>query len=278
VTDGALNGQIENLPYEVMFAMQGTSATSPWTLSLTARDVLVHEQPQILKFAPGVARRRIREFSDPKGRVDAKVDIVRTAADAPLRVVGSIDLKGLTAAFHKFPYPFRNLRGTVTFDESEVRFHNIRGEGDKGSTVVANGYIRPPTDDAEVRVEVRALGMPIDQTLRDAMEARGQEQVLDELFNVPAYETHPPRLRQRHRSQHSHLRSGRHRQRRRHRHPRIWPRFQLGRPHRHRDPRGRHAPACPAVSAHRSQRQDRAGQRARDGRRRLVWRHSWRHG
>lgn len=185
---GALNGQIENLPYEVMFAMQGTSATSPWTLSLTARDVLVHEQPQILKFAPGVARRRIREFSDPKGRVDAKVDIVRTAADAPLRVVGSIDLKGLTAAFHKFPYPFRNLRGTVTFDESEVRFHNIRGEGDKGATVVANGYIRPPTDDAEVRVEVRALGMPIDQTLRDAMEARGQEQALDELFNVPAYE------------------------------------------------------------------------------------------
>lgn len=185
---GTLNGQIENLPYEVNFAMQGTEATSPWTISLTARDVLVHEQPQILKFAPGVARRRIREFSDPKGRVDAKVDIARTTPDAPLRVVGSIDLKGLTAAFHKFPYPFRNLRGTVTFDESEVRFHNIRGEGDKGSTVVANGYIRPPTDDAEVRVEVRALGMPIDQTLRDAMEARGQEQVLEELFNVPAYE------------------------------------------------------------------------------------------
>jgi hypothetical protein len=185
---GTLNGQIENLPYEVIFAMQGTSAASPWTISLSARDVLVHEQPQILKFAPGVARQRIREFSDPRGRVDAKVDIARANADAPLRVVGAIELKGLTAAFHKFPYPFRNLRGTITFDESEVRFHNIRGEGDKGCTVVANGSIRPPTDDAEVRVEVRVLGMPIDQTLRDAMEARGQEQVLDELFNVPAYE------------------------------------------------------------------------------------------
>jgi len=189
---GTLTGLIQSLPYEVSFEMQGTTARSPWTISLSSKDVLVHEQPEILKFAPGVVRRRLLDFSDPQGRVDASVNISRAAIlDAanppPLRVVGSVDLKGLTAAFHKFPYPFNNLRGSITFDDNEVVLHDIRGDGGNGSTVVANGTIRPPTDDAEVRVEVRVLDMPIDQTLRTAMDARGQGKVLDELFNADAY-------------------------------------------------------------------------------------------
>lgn len=190
---GNLEGQIQALPYHVDFRADGLSLSAPWTISLAAKDVPIHEQPEILKFAPGVARRRLREFSDPQGKVDARVDIARAAVvpqqpPPPLRVVGSIELKGLTAAFHKFPYPWLDLTGTVTFDDNAVVIHEVRGRSASGGTITASGSISPPTDDAEVKLDIRALNLPIDDRLRSAMRERGQGDVLDELFSLSDYD------------------------------------------------------------------------------------------
>ncbi|MFO0856315.1 MAG: hypothetical protein U0640_03030 [Phycisphaerales bacterium] len=190
---GNLDGQIEALPYHVEFRVDGLSLNAPWTISLNAKDVPIHEQPEILKFAPGVARRRLREFSDPQGKVDASVDLSRGAitqaqSNPPLKVVGSISLKGLTAAFHKFPYPWQDLTGTVTFDDNSINIHEVRGRSASGGTITASGSISPPTDDAEVRLDVRALGLPIDDRLRSAMRERGQGDVLDEMFSLSDYD------------------------------------------------------------------------------------------
>ncbi len=190
---GVLDGQIEALPYHVEFRVDGLSLNAPWTISLNAKDVPIHEQPEILKFAPGVARRRLREFSDPQGKVDASVDLARAAIteqqqNPPLRVVGSISLKGLTAAFHKFPYPWQDLTGTVTFDDNSINIHEVRGRSASGGTITASGSISPPTDDAEVKLDVRALNLPIDDRLRSAMRERGQGDVLDEMFSLQDYD------------------------------------------------------------------------------------------
>lgn len=190
---GILDGQIEALPYHVEFRVDGLSMNAPWTISLSAKDVPIHEQPEILKFAPGVARRRLREFSDPQGKVNASVDIARGAIteqqkNPPLKIVGSISLNGLTAAFHKFPYPWQDLTGTVTFDDNSINIHEVRGRSASGGTVTASGSISPPTDDAEVRLDVRALGLPIDDRLRSAMRERGQGDVLDEMFSLQDYD------------------------------------------------------------------------------------------
>jgi hypothetical protein len=188
-----MQGLLEELPYEVSFSTVGTSPQSAWTVTLLSRNVKIHEQPEILKFAPGMARRRLREFSDPTGAVDASVTISRDAVTDPAsppppKVRGTMELKGITAAFHKFPYVWKNMTGTVYFDESRIEIGNIRGRSDSGALLTASCVMSPPNDDAAMDLEVRAQGVPIDDALQRAMDARGQGEVLGALFNRENYQ------------------------------------------------------------------------------------------
>ena len=190
---GELRGQLEQLPYEVKFISQGPSPDAAWTMTLTSDNVVIQRQPAILKFAPGLVRRRLRDFSDPQGSVDATVTISRGAVTtqepkAALAVSGAFKLNGLTAAFHKFPYQWKNIRGTVVFDDQSVRFDDITGTSPSGATISATGSFVPPTDDAKVEINVRALGIPVDERLDAAMFARGLEEVMPQLFSQEQYQ------------------------------------------------------------------------------------------
>ncbi|HLP84143.1 MAG TPA: hypothetical protein VK157_07320, partial [Phycisphaerales bacterium] len=190
---GDISGQLEALPYRVTFTSAGPSPNAAWTMTLTSNNVVIQRQPAILKFAPGLVRRRLRDFSDPQGSVDATVTIARSAVtqDTPtpdLKVSGAITLNGLTAAFHKFPYQWKNIRGTVVFDDQSVRFDNITGSSPSGATISATGSFVPPTDDAKVEINVRAMQIPTDDRLEAAMYARGLEDVLPQLFSKEQYE------------------------------------------------------------------------------------------
>ncbi|MFY7896674.1 MAG: hypothetical protein ACOVP8_10610, partial [Phycisphaerales bacterium] len=76
---GEIAGQLEELPYKVTFQSESPSPDAAWTMTLTSNNVVIQRQPAILKFAPGLVRRRLRDFSDPQGSVDATVTISRGA-------------------------------------------------------------------------------------------------------------------------------------------------------------------------------------------------------
>lgn len=192
-----LEGTLESLPYSVRLEVDGTSPSSAFRCTLSARNVLVESQPEVLKFTPGLARRRLRDFGNPTGPVDASVTIARDALTdpanpPPLRVEGVVHLRGLTAAFHKFPYPWTNLTGTVRFDDQAVRFERITGVAlvptGLPTRITADGAITPPDDEAKVDITFLAEDIPVDENLRAAMRARGQEKVIDELFDPIAYQ------------------------------------------------------------------------------------------
>ncbi len=190
---GEISGQLEELPYQVKFESASPSPDAAWTMTLTSNNVVIQRQPAILKFAPGLVRRRLRDFSDPQGSVDATVTISRGAVtkEQPtpaLQVSGAIKLNDLTAAFHKFPYQWRNIRGTVRFDDQSVRFDDITGSSPSGATISATGSFVPPTDDAKVEINVRAAQIPVDDRLEAAMYARGLEDVLPQLFSREQYD------------------------------------------------------------------------------------------
>ncbi len=196
---GEIAGQLEELPYKVTFQSESPSPDAAWTMTLTSNNVVIQRQPAILKFAPGLVRRRLRDFSDPQGSVDATVTISRGAvtkdptkkdgrSNPPLQVSGAIKLNDLTAAFHKFPYQWRNIRGTVMFDDQSVRFDDITGSSPSGATISATGSFVPPTDDAKVEINVRAAQIPVDDRLEAAMYARGLEDVLPQLFSREQYD------------------------------------------------------------------------------------------
>ena len=158
--------------------------------TLESKGFALMQKPQIMKFAPGVARRRLEQFGNPTGIVDAKVTVERGAAvagkDAEVEVNGEIHFHDVTAAFEKFPYRFTKMVGEIRFDANRIDLVSIDGQAPGGVKVHASGVISPPTDAAGVDLDIHVLNLPIDKKLREAMLGRGR--VLDALFSETRYQ------------------------------------------------------------------------------------------
>ncbi|MDX2131974.1 MAG: hypothetical protein SFY69_07980 [Planctomycetota bacterium] len=184
----SLSGLMEGLPYDVTLTTEGNTPDAPFVCTIRCVDLHVAQKPEILKFAPGLVRRRLEQFSDPTGTIDVAVTISRARSAAPdeFSVNGSLRLRNTTAAFERFPYRFHNMRGEVEFDDRRIVIKSIEGEAPGGATLHATGLIESLTEEAAVTVDVTAKNVPIDGVLREAMGPRGW--ILDELFSREAHE------------------------------------------------------------------------------------------
>jgi len=186
---GTLTGYLEEFPYDVEFTVNGTKADSAFTCTLVTRGFELTKNPQIMRYAPRVVRKRFAQFNNPTGIMDAKVIVTRgepvDGKEGPIAVAGKLAFKEMTAAFDRFPYEFINLVGEIDFDDTQVRLVKITGEAPGGVKVLATGVIAPPTDDAFVEVNVEATNLPIDHRLYRALGKR--RRVVDELFNGERY-------------------------------------------------------------------------------------------
>lgn len=190
---GRVTGSIEDLPYDVRFNVEGVTKDAPWTCTLATRGFRLEQRPQVLKFAPGLVRRRLRDFSDPTGVLDAEVTISSKGVPTgdgsqPISVRGSLFLKDVTAAFKRFPYRFRNIQGEVNFNDERVLLTGISGVSDSGARILAEGKIEPPSgDDAGFNLDVFVKDLKLDDAVQAAMEKRGQGDVLPTLLDQDAY-------------------------------------------------------------------------------------------
>jgi hypothetical protein len=194
-----LAGYVEELPYAVTLEADGPGVANAWKLTMKSESFQLERRPEILRFVPPVAQQRLADFGDPTGIVDATVVVSRAALmpgqpEPAVQVQGTLHLRDVKARFHKFPYPWERLHGEIVFDEKSVLFRDIRGSAGNGATIEATVRIEPPTEIAGVEVQVRVRGMPIDEKLRSAMEARGQGRVLDELLDEAGYAALAPAL------------------------------------------------------------------------------------
>ncbi len=186
---GSMRGTIEDLPYDVSFSVNGTGEAAPFTARLVCTDFELKEQPTIVLFAPGIVRRRLEQFSNPTGIVNATIDISRAPPEggkaAEVKVKGTLSLKKGSAAFERFPYRFHNMEVDATFDEDSLHIARIIGDTPDGAKVSASTHVSPLTDDAGVTVDVKVSGLPVDADLAAAMKERGK--IIDTLFNDAKY-------------------------------------------------------------------------------------------
>jgi hypothetical protein len=189
---GRITGYIEDLPYDVRFSTEGVTRDAPWTCTLVTRGFRLEQRPQVLRFAPGIVRRRLRDFSDPTGILDAEVTVsskgVPTRDGAqPVSVRGSLFLKDVTAAFRRFPYRFKNIQGEVNFNDERVLLSGISGNSDSGARIIAEGKIEPLDDTAGFNLDVFVKDLKLDDAVQEAMTKRDQGDVLPTLLNQEAY-------------------------------------------------------------------------------------------
>lgn len=174
-----LRGALEDLPYAVKFTLRGTDLeNSPFDAELVSDEFKLGKDPQVLRFVGDIARKRLREFGPPQGIVSTTVKVSRgeptPEGPAEVKVAGDIYVREATAAFHKFPYPFHNLSGHISFSDEAIVLEKITGDGEGGSKLSAVGRIAPPTDEAAADVRVHVTGAPIDAVLEQAMGPRRQ--------------------------------------------------------------------------------------------------------
>ncbi len=186
---GELAGICEGVPYTLRLVWGGWDQGAPFDATITTTSYRLEQRPDILWFAPGVVRLRLEQFDNPTGLVDATVRVFRERASAegvaaPIRVSGDVRIREGVAAFERFPYQFKDIDAHITFDETRIDFRKLDGVAPSGATISATGFIAPPDEFPEVRILVESRNLPADDTLREAMRAKGR--VVDEIFNKEA--------------------------------------------------------------------------------------------
>jgi hypothetical protein len=189
-----LKGRVEGQKgeSELTLSTEGTDINSALRCELVARRIGLTRETEFLPYMPERAKQYLRLFSGPTGEIDARLTVSRGAPvngePGAIKVSGGrVLLRHGSAAFQRFPYPFREMAGTFEFDDESIRITELTGTGPTGATLQASGLISPLTDAAMVDVIVHAEKVPVDHHLLDAMPG-DRRRVVEAIFSRPEYE------------------------------------------------------------------------------------------
>lgn len=188
-----LTGVIEDLKYRVIMTTEGLALSAPFRLEVqTTEPFTVGVHPSLLPFAPPVVRQRFQTFSGPTAVVEAQVTVTRgpptEAGVAPEPTVsGGLRFRDGMARYERFPYPISNLEGLVRFTDKEIRIESITGSNPSGARLHAEGVIAPPTDGAQVDLQIAVVDLPLDAELEEAMP-ESRKGFIAALFDMETYQ------------------------------------------------------------------------------------------
>ncbi|MEO1128400.1 MAG: hypothetical protein AAFX05_01685 [Planctomycetota bacterium] len=180
-----LAGRAKDLRCTVDFRTDGLQLDSPITCEITLPGYALEEQPELLPFAPSVARKIVSRFSGPTAEVSGGVRIERDVA-GDWTYQGELFIDHGMARYEEFPYPIEDISAHFVFDEKEFTIARMTGRGPTGGRLTAEGFVSPPGTGAEVVVDVVVTDLPMDDVFRDAFPA-DRRPVYDVLFNEQAH-------------------------------------------------------------------------------------------
>lgn len=182
--DAVIDGVVEDLAMNVKFRSRGALPGSAYNATLVARDFKLQKNPRLLLFTPAVVRKNLDLFGGPTAVLDAQIDLEGTGGENDKRsITGTIILRAGEAAFENFPYPIKDLQGKVRFDDEKVEIVSLRGRGETGATLLAEGRIAPITAQSGLDLRITLTDLPIDEALRAAVDAGQGKGMLDLIFD-----------------------------------------------------------------------------------------------
>jgi hypothetical protein len=104
----------------------------------------------------------------PSGRASIKYVFSRDPQTGKKRTL-AVELLGAEAVYHRFPYPLKNLAGSIFFDNDSTTMSNLVSQFDKHEITI-NGKVAERKSDRPVYdVLVEARDIPLDSTLAAAL-------------------------------------------------------------------------------------------------------------
>jgi hypothetical protein len=146
---GRYGGYDKDSPFELSVGVKG--------MALPGTGVFTGELGRIVQHMHAQYR--------PSGVLDVQARVTRR--DGAVTYEGQATLNGMDVTYLWFPYPAHDVRGTLSFNEREVRLENIRGRAGEGEVVVSGrAGTRADTENYDIRVS--APNMAFDDTLKAA--------------------------------------------------------------------------------------------------------------
>jgi hypothetical protein len=188
-----LEGDIDDLLYDVSLDYKGYSQSSPFLCDLQTR-FRIEPGFRPLRFLPERVTEKLDRFVDLVADIDATVSLVReTDSDPndditpPILVSGTAEVSNGSAKYNEFMYPFENIEGTVSFHPDGVTIDGITGTGSSGAKLHANGEFVGMGEDSVVEIIINVDELPIDHLLLGAMD-EDQRELVDTLFSRSQYD------------------------------------------------------------------------------------------
>jgi hypothetical protein len=187
-----LAGVVEDVTGSVQLRTHGIGMNDAFESTIRIEPFFFAEGSSLLPFAPPEALEILELFETPQALLDGEVRITRAEAGGAISVEGEFDFEDGGMAYVDFPYPVRDVRGRVAFDDAGIELIGLHGFGSGGSLLEASGKIIGYDDDAGVDIVIHGQGVPTDEVLRRSLPESWRP-----MFGVLFDEAHTERLRER---------------------------------------------------------------------------------
>lgn len=153
------------------------------------------EPPPVIEL-PTVVATILQKFEMTGWELDSEITLSRAApirgsdgseSASPIRWSGQAYITHAAATYQKFKYPMTNIEAFFRFDDEAIIVEYLTGTGSGGSSIAIHGRVAPPLKDSAVNLKVTAMGVPIDDAFRGALEG-GARRAIDSLFHKASYE------------------------------------------------------------------------------------------
>lgn len=193
-----LSGEIDSVRYSLTGSFTSVDRSPGFDLTFDVDQFDLSRNLNVLTALPERVRQlvdnQLVQLGGPSGLLTARMRLWRESpekapagdgAEAPARTVhasGRVELDNAEGTYREFPYPLTRLRGSVEFNDDEIRIIDLAGRGPTGGQIFVSGRIAPMGPDPSVEVELYANSVPIDEHLLKALgESRGG--AVTEFFN-----------------------------------------------------------------------------------------------
>ncbi len=168
----SLRGTIEGIGYQIDGRIDGLDEAAPFRFAVRTDEFDIPADRSLYAL-PRAVEKEIRRF-EPAGRFHAQAIVERRRRGAPIDYDGTLSIRGADIRYVRFPYPMRDVHGTVRFTDERIDVERLDGRGPNGGRILVTGSVAPPGDGAAVELHILVTDLPTDDHLLDNLEPQDQ--------------------------------------------------------------------------------------------------------
>ena len=158
-------------PIEIKGRFRNPGANAIGRINISAAGLPIDEK--LLRALPGKSQHVIRSLG-AQGTIHVTTQLERQDARERWHRSTQVQLNDVSFRYAKFPYPIRNVRGTVEEKNRRWEFRNLQGVSG-AARIACQGYLVPVEQGTELKLNFKGIDIALNDQLRGALAPNLQE-------------------------------------------------------------------------------------------------------